>query len=207
MHAAEHEAGRVGEGLNFDMKTLLAHNIPQYKQHKYYGEKISGYEINLKVDEVAHVFQACEISDCIVRLDCDSRVANNVLTQNIWKNCMLMPNKEMSLATIDADFAGCKFEGSWSLRFGGSVDSCDFTNADLVFGAFYKNEKIEENKISGKSTVIIEDLKSKYSDIKQRLSGKTRLGMHIRPNMTMVAFNIEKQKDSDVIRALLKDYI
>ena len=184
----------------------LEHNIAEQKQHKYYNEKISGYEIDLKVDQAAHTFAGCEISDCVIRINCGSTIAQHVLSNNTWKNCTLWPNREMSLPTIEADFEECQFKGKWSLRFGGVVESCDFTSADLVYAAFYKNDRIRENQIIGGNTLIIEDLRSKYTEIKERLSGKSRFGILISPEMRMLALNIEKQKDSDILRDLLKEY-
>lgn len=188
------------------MTTLLTHNNPEHKQHRYYNEGISGCEIDLKVDKAAHVFQECEIRDCVILLNCNNAVAESVLSSNRWINCEFRPNKEMSLPTIEADFEKCKFKGRWSLRFNGTVEACDFTDADLIFAAFHKTERVTENRITGMNTVVIEDLKSKYREIKEKLSGKTGFGIHIRPEMGMLAFNLDKQKDSKLLRELLSEY-
>ncbi|WPJ95396.1 hypothetical protein SH580_18410 [Coraliomargarita algicola] len=185
---------------------LLAHNNPDHKQHRYYDEKISGCEIDLKVDKSAHVFQGCEIKDCVILLNCNNAVAQSVLSSNKWINCHFRPKKEMSLPTIEADFVECRFSGKWSLRFDGTVDACDFTEANLIFAAFYKTDRIQENRIKGESTFVIEDLKTNYKKIKEKLSGKTRFGIHIRPEMSMIVFDIEKQKDSNVLRELLSEF-
>ena len=55
--------------------------------------------------------------------------------------------------------------------------------------------------------MIIEDLKSKYTEIKQNLLGKTRFGIYIKPEMSILIFNIEKQKDLESLGDLLKDQI
>jgi len=92
------------------------------------------------------------------------------------------------------------------LKFGGVVESCDFTSADLIYAGFYKNDGIGENQIIGENTLIIEDLRSKYTEIKEKLSKKSSFGILIKPEIRMLVFNVEKQKDSEILKHLLKEY-
>lgn len=182
----------------------LEHNQPELLQHKYYNETLHGLDIDLKVSNSVHVFQNCEISNCYIRVNSKSDTTTNILSSNKWVNCVFESKAELSLSTIEADFYNCEFIGSWSGRIKGSIENCNFANANLVNFAFYNIESIGSNIFSSKN-MVVEKAGNNLKSLKNALAGKSNLWFHIRPEMGLFVFNPEKHKNSNVIQEALKE--
>ncbi len=185
------------------MNKKLEHNISQYSQHEYFNEKLERLEIDLAVKDAVHVFQNCDINDCYIYVNSDSKCTPNILSGSRWSNCTFHAKKELSLSTIEADFEKCKFKGKWSGRIKGKVENCDFSDSNLINFTFYNNETIGTNVFSENNTAIIESAGKHSKEIKELLSGKSKLGLHIRPDVGLFIFNIANHKDSKTLYELL----
>ena len=185
------------------MYRKLEHNNPQLSQHKYSNETLEGLEIDLKEEGAVHLFQNCDIKECYIRVNSSSTSTPNILSGNRWSNCIFHPNKELSLSTIEADFYHCTFKGKWSGRIKGEVEGCDFSGASLINFAFYNIQSAGANTFPGANTVLIEHAGSHLDELKAALSGKSRLCLHIRPEVGLFVFDIAKHKDSKVLREVL----
>ncbi len=188
------------------MHDLLKHNNPELDQYIYAGVTLSNVEIDLAVKNAAHSFSSCTIENSIVRVNSDSKATPYMLNGNVWKNCTFIPKRELSLATVMADFINCTFHGKWSGRIDGVVNGCDFSDSELVNFAFYNSTGCI---FPNTNTIVINDAGKHNSEIKALLKGISNIGLHIRPELKQFAFSLEKQKKkSEVLKILgTLDYV
>ncbi|MGF1705489.1 hypothetical protein [Enterovibrio baiacu] len=185
------------------MLKKLDHNVPELAQHKYSNEKFEGLEIDLGFKNAVHVFQNCVFENCCIRINSNSSATPNILNTNRFVNCTLWPGRKLSLATVEADFEGCSFKGKWSGRIRGIVEKCDFSEAELEMFTFFNQKEIGNNKFSDNDLVVIENVGEHKQEIKNALGEKSKIWIHIRPNMGLFIFNIKQHKDSAVLQSLL----
>jgi len=187
------------------MVKKLEYNVPELAQYKFFDEKLDGLEIDLGFKDAVHVFQHCVFENCCIRINSNSSATPNILNTNRFINCIMWPGRKMSLSTIEADFENCTFKGEWSGRIKGKVENCDFSTANLEMFTFYDQKEVGSNIINGEDLVIIENAGEHKAALKAALGDKSKLWIHIRPNMGLFVFDIKKHKDSEVLQSVLPE--
>ncbi len=96
-----------------------------------WDQDISGMRVEVGGREIADSLRERRLNDCIMRLRGPLGRTTIYLDECAFHDCLLWPERRISLATWKADFIGCKFKGRWSARIDGRFENCDLSETKI----------------------------------------------------------------------------